>query len=130
MSRAYLHCQCCVQRLRRVAQAASRPGSRTSDPWTLRSKRGFPQLTPKMQRILIVQAFGLAGMGCGRPGLTALVRRRPGCDERGLCGPKSLRLAHLFRAYVRILPYPTAVGLKPERTIPLRLFTLAGRCIM
>ena len=48
MSRACRHCQNQVQRLRSFTQAVNDPGSRTSAPWILRSRRGSPQFTPNM----------------------------------------------------------------------------------
>ena len=68
MSTVSRNCWKCVQRLRGGCENTTLPpGSRMTDPRTLRSGRGFPQFTPKLQRILIVQGFALAGMGCLGP---------------------------------------------------------------
>ena len=68
MSTVSRNCWECVQRLRGGCENTTLPpGSRMTDPRTLRSGRGFPQFTPKLQRILIVQGFALAGMGCLGP---------------------------------------------------------------
>ena len=74
MSRACLHRSGHEQRPRSLSQALMDPGSRLTDPWALRSKRGVPQFTPKLQRILIVQGFALAGMGCLGPDASVLER--------------------------------------------------------
>ena len=75
MSTVSRNCQNRAQRLRGECEnTASPPGSRWTDPWVLRPKRGFPQFTPKLQRILIVQGFALAGMGCLGPDASVLER--------------------------------------------------------
>ena len=131
VSRAYLHCQFRVQRLRRGFQASLRPGSRMRTPWALWSKRGLPQFTHRLQH----------SPCCWRPGPGALACRPPWIGESAHCRPKPLRsvpaprlspdhvrgrAAVRLRAFHRFSFTFVATGLEPERSNPLHLLDPPG----
>jgi hypothetical protein len=103
---AYLHCHDHVQRPREVAQAAIFPGSRKRAPGVLWPQRGATQSIPID--------------GLPETAWSAVDRGTARADSR----PKSLRSVTWFQAgHRKYLYFSVATGLRPERNIPLHLFS-------
>ena len=121
MTRACLHCQHHVQRPRRVAQAATSPGSRKRAPGVLRPQRGVTQSIPIDG--LPETAWSAVDRGTARadsrPKSLRSVPEKGHCTLIAFAEKRRRREWDWLRAKTGFTTFFVATGLWPERNIPL-----------